>query len=224
MRKVGMITIGQAPRQDIAPIVEKHLAGRAELVQAGVLDQMTKAEIASKLAPTAGDYVLTSRLTSGESVVLSRERIQPILQQKIADMERSGIRNILLLCTGVFPGLRAEQAFLLEPDRIIPPMAAIMAKGRRLGVLVPLAEQVEALREKYAPHGLEPIFAVVSPFALDRAAYQAAIEPLKDKVDVLLMDCMGYTEEARELVSELTGLPVVLSSAFMAKLIAEWCS
>lgn len=111
MRKVGMITIGQAPRQDIAPIVEKHLAGRAELVQAGVLDQMTKAEIANKLAPTASDYVLTSRLTSGESVVLSRERIQPILQQKIADMERSGIRNILLLCTGVFPGLRAEQAF-----------------------------------------------------------------------------------------------------------------
>lgn len=25
----GMITIGQAPRQDIAPIVERHLAGRA---------------------------------------------------------------------------------------------------------------------------------------------------------------------------------------------------
>ncbi|WP_198159935.1 hypothetical protein [Brevibacillus parabrevis] len=34
----------------------------------------------------------------------------------------------------------------------------------------------------------------------------------------------GYTEEARELVSVLTGLPLVLSSAFMAKLIAEWCS
>lgn len=37
-----MITIGQAPRNDVAPIIEKYLEGRAELVQVGVLDGMTK--------------------------------------------------------------------------------------------------------------------------------------------------------------------------------------
>ncbi|TGV30607.1 hypothetical protein EN829_036280 [Mesorhizobium sp. M00.F.Ca.ET.186.01.1.1] len=53
----------------------------------------------------------------------------------------------------------------------------------------------------------QDIAPIVERHLAGRAAYQAAIEPLKDKVDVLLMDCMGYTEEARELVSELTGLP-----------------
>ncbi|MXO80555.1 AroM protein, partial [Paenibacillus sp. OT2-17] len=38
MHKLGMITIGQAPRSDVAPIVERALEGRAELVQAGALD------------------------------------------------------------------------------------------------------------------------------------------------------------------------------------------
>lgn len=42
MERLGMITIGQAPRNDVAPIIEKYLEGRAELVQVGVLDGMTK--------------------------------------------------------------------------------------------------------------------------------------------------------------------------------------
>lgn len=221
MKQVGMITIGQAPRHDVAPIIEKHLAGRAELVQVGVLDGMTKEEIRSNLAPGPGEYVLTSRLPDGEAVVMSRESIQPILQNKIRDLEAGGIQNILLLCTGVFPGLHVERSTLLEPDQIIPPVVAAIAKGRRLGVLAPLPEQVEALREKYTPYGLDPVFAVASPFNLDPDAYQQAIEPLKGQADLLLLDCMGYSEEARQLVCDLSGKPAILSTALMAKLMSE---
>ncbi|MET3292809.1 AroM protein [Brevibacillus fluminis] len=221
MRQVGMITIGQAPRTDVAPIVEKYLEGRAELVQAGVLDGMALAEINANLSPGPGDYVLTSRLVSGESAVMARERIQPILQRKINDFEERGITNILLLCTGVFPGLRAEQSFLIEPDHVIPPVVATMAKGRKLGVIVPLPEQVDALRDKYSPHGLDPVFAVASPYKHDPQAYQTAASQLKGEVDLILLDCMGYTEEARQLVADLTGLPVILSNAIMAKIVSE---
>ncbi|WP_312112727.1 AroM family protein [Brevibacillus reuszeri] len=221
MKQVGMITIGQAPRNDVAPILETHLAGRAELTQSGVLDGMTLEAIRQNLAPAPGEYVLTSRLSDGEQVIMSRERIQPILQQKIRALESCGIRNILLLCTGVFPGLQTEHAVLFEPDQMIPPIVALLAKGRRLGVIAPLHEQVGALREKYTPYGLDPVFAVASPFRVDKQAYQEALEPLKDQVDLLLMDCMGYSEEARQLMSELSGMPVILSTALMAKLISE---
>ncbi|WP_103110882.1 AroM family protein [Brevibacillus reuszeri] len=221
MKQVGMITIGQAPRNDIAPIIETHLAGRAELIQCGVLDGMTVEAIRQNLSPAPGEYVLTSRLPDGEQVVMSRESIQPILQEKIRGLESLGIPNILLLCTGVFPGLHTESAVLLEPDQMIPPVVAILAKGRRLGVIAPLQEQVSALREKYTPYGLDPVFAVASPFTLDKQVYQQALEPLRDQVDLLLMDCMGYSEEARQLVSELTEKPVILSTALMSKLISE---
>lgn len=221
MKRLGMITIGQAPRPDVAPIIETYLAGRAELVQAGVLDGLSAQEVAERLSPGDGEYVLTSRMASGEAAVMSREKIQPILQEKIRGMEQSGIQTILLLCTGVFPGLAAEKAFLIEPDQVIPPTLAAMTKGKRLGVLLPLEEQKETLKEKYHQHELFPVFAAASPYEEDEGSFRAACAELKEQADIVILDCMGYTEKAREIVSALTGLPVILSNAMMAKLVSE---
>ncbi|TBL79065.1 AroM family protein [Paenibacillus thalictri] len=221
MERLGMITIGQAPRDDVAPIVEKYLEDRAELVQSGVLDGLTKAYIEQHLQPEKDDYVLTSRLTSGESVVMARRKIQPLLQGKIEALEAQGIKQILLLCTGVFPGLRSGTSYLIEPDHIIPPAIKAMVGSRRLGVLVPLEEQKESLRSKYEPYGLDPVFAVASPYKNDEANFRKAADELKDNADLILLDCMGYTEQARRRMAEATGLPVVLSNAIMAKLVSE---
>jgi protein AroM len=46
------------------------------------------------------------------------------------------------LCTGAFRGLHLKRGFLLEPDRIIPPAVAGLARDRRLGILVPIASQI----------------------------------------------------------------------------------
>ncbi|MED5020522.1 AroM family protein [Paenibacillus chibensis] len=221
MTKLGAITIGQAPRKDVTPILEDHLPPRVELVQAGVLDGLTKDYIDAHLLPDQEAYTLTSRLSDGSSVVMGRSKIQPILQKKIYDMELEGIQNILLLCTGVFPGLHAKNAYLIEPDHIIPPAVKAMVGGRRLGVIVPLAEQKTSLKPKYEPHGLYPEFAVASPYILDPESFQEAASELKDKVDLILLDCMGYTEKARSLVAEASGLPVILSNAIMAKIVSE---
>jgi protein AroM len=221
MKKLGMITIGQAPRTDVAPIIEKYLDGRAELVQVGVLDGMSKKYIEENLYPEKDDYVLTSRLVTNESVIMSREKIKPILQEKITYLEQQGIEQILLLCTGVFPGLTTSSSYLIEPDHVIPPTVKAMVGDRRFGVIVPLSEQKESLYPKFSPFGLEPFFAVASPYHHDHAGYEEAAENLKNKVDIILLDCMGYTEEAREMISKATGLPVILSNAIMAKLTSE---
>jgi len=221
MQRLGMITIGQAPRTDVAPIIERYLEGRAELVQVGVLDGFAKAYIEQNLAPEPGHYVLTSRLTTGESVVFSREKIQPILQGKIHELEETGITQILLLCTGVFPGLKTNTAHLIEPDLIIPPAIKAMAGGRQLGVMVPLPEQTDNLQPKYAPLGLHPVFGIASPYHNDEDNFHRAANELKAKSDLILLDCMGYTEKARELVQQISGKPVVLSNALMAKLVSE---
>ncbi|WP_282936784.1 AroM family protein [Paenibacillus sp. RC67] len=221
MGKLGMITIGQAPRNDVAPIIEKYLEHRAELVQVGVLDGMSKEDIEQNLHPEAGDYVLTSRLTNGDSVVMSREKIQPLLQNKIFELEQAGIKQILLLCTGVFPGLKGKSSYLIEPDHIIPPTLKAMVGQRRLGVIVPLEEQKDHLMPKYTPLGLNPFFAVASPYHNNLNNFHRAASELKDKVNIIVLDCMGYTEEARELVAQASQLPVVLSNAIMAKLVSE---
>ncbi|KAF9115474.1 AroM family protein [Paenibacillus cellulositrophicus] len=221
MTKLGVITIGQAPRKDVTPILEEHLPSGVDIVQAGVLDGMTKEEIDAKLKPEEGDHTLTSRLTTGQSVVMGRSKMQPLLQQKIYAMEEQGIRQILLLCTGVFPGLATQSSYLIEPDHIIPPAVKAMVGPRRLGVIVPLEEQKGSMNSKFELHGLHPAFAVASPYIVEEGNFEAAARALKDQTDLILLDCMGYTEEARRIVAEASGLPVILSNAIMAKIVSE---
>ncbi|WP_434630683.1 AroM family protein [Thermoanaerobacterium thermosaccharolyticum] len=221
MKKLGMITIGQAPRTDVAPIIEKYLDNRAELIQCGVLDGLTKEYIKQNLYPEKGEYVLTTRLATGESVVISREKIQPILQDKIYLLEKEGIKQIVLLCTGEFPGLKTNESYLIEPDRILTPIVKVLVDNRRLGVIVPLEEQMEILKSKYYSYNLDPLIVAASPYKKDLMAFTEACQKIKDNVDIILLDCMGYTEEIRDLVSKMMGLPVILSNALMAKLVSE---
>ncbi|WP_151734391.1 AroM family protein [Paenibacillus tengchongensis] len=221
MRQLGMITIGQAPRSDVAPILEHCLGGRAELVQAGVLDGFTAPEVQERFAPQAGEYVLTTRMLGGSAAVISRERIKSVLQGKIDAMEEAGIRQILLLCTGTFPGLTARSAHLIEPDQLIPPVVQAMLGGRRLALIGPLPEQEANLNEKFAvPGGSSLPFAAASPYTGTEAEFRAAAEKLKGQADLIVLDCMGYVEQHREWAAS-SGVPTVLSNALMGKLIAE---
>lgn len=54
MKNIGLITIGQAPRQDVAPIIEKYLEGKAGLVQSGVLDGFTAEQVKEYYNPAPG--------------------------------------------------------------------------------------------------------------------------------------------------------------------------
>lgn len=220
LKQLGLITIGQAPRTDVAPILEKYLEGRAELLQSGVLDGFTPAQVKENYAPGEGEYVLTSRMSDGSAAVVSRERIMPVLQGKIDAMEAAGITTILLLCTGEFPGLRTVRAHLIEPDRIIPPVVQALTGKRRLGLIGPLPEQEQNLNEKFAASGSTLPFAAVSPYTGNEAEFRAAAEKLKDQTDLIVLDCMGYVEQHRQWAAS-AGVPVVLSNALMGKLIAE---
>ncbi|WP_025715918.1 AroM family protein [Paenibacillus sp. 1-18] len=173
----------------MAPIVERALEGRAELLQAGALDGLSLDYIQQHLAPSPGEYVLTSRLTTGESVVISREKILPLLQDKITRMEEQGVRTILLLCTGVFPGLHTRTAFLIEPDHVLPPVLKAMSSGRRLGLIGPLEEQKNNLKLKFSPYGLNPKFAAASPYSGSAEEFRQAALQFKDHADLIVLDC-----------------------------------
>uniref|UniRef100_UPI0019536081 AroM family protein n=1 Tax=Escherichia coli TaxID=562 RepID=UPI0019536081 len=53
-RKLGTLTIGQAPRADITPILDAHVDGALPRIHAGVLDGLTRGEVAEQFAPKPG--------------------------------------------------------------------------------------------------------------------------------------------------------------------------
>ena len=69
MKKIGAITIGQAPRTDILQDIEPILGPDVVLIQAGALDTMTLDEVRS-LRPDGQGNTLVSRMRDGTAVTL----------------------------------------------------------------------------------------------------------------------------------------------------------
>ena len=83
MKKIGAITIGQAPRTDILQDIEPILGPDVVLIQAGALDTMTLDEVRS-LRPDGQGNTLVSRMRDGTAVTLQEQKILPLIQQRTA--------------------------------------------------------------------------------------------------------------------------------------------
>ncbi|MFT8879369.1 MAG: AroM family protein [Oenococcus sp.] len=225
-KQLLMLTIGQSPRTDVAPIIEENLGPDSQLRQIGALDGLSETEIKERISPHNVDqhdhYLLTSRLNNGHSVVMLRSKLQPLIQAKIDEAEAQGFTTIFLLCTGMFPGLNTRQINLVEPDLIIPPIVKMIVGDHRLGVIVPLKEQLAMDSQKYKKAGLKPIYDFASPYADDERHFQEVAHRMGPKVDYILMDCMGFNEHWRQIVSKESGKVVILSNALIAKVLSEF--
>ena len=90
MTKVGLITVGQAPRSDVVPDMAAILGGDVEIVEAGALDGLSREQIAP-LAPEGDDEILVTRLADGSSVFVGKSKMIPRIEAKIAALEDGGV-------------------------------------------------------------------------------------------------------------------------------------
>jgi protein AroM len=220
-RPLGTLTIGQAPRPDVVPIIERHVPPQTRLIHRGVLDRLSRGEIAERYEADPDEAALITRLQDGNSVNLSRRRMRDGVQSMLGTLEGDGCDVMLLLCTGTFVGLECRRAWLIEPDHIIPATVAGLIEQRQLGIVVPIAGQVTSEAEKWRPLARTPLFAVASPYAAgDEAVLNAARELRDEGADAVLLDCIGFTERHRTAIAGL-GLPIILSNAVAAKAVGE---
>jgi protein AroM len=221
-RTLGTLTIGQAPRRDVVPIIEKHVPRGTRLVHRGALDGMTRADVAAQLAPGPGEAALITPLQDGRSILLSRQQMRDRVQRVVRQLEEDRCDVILVLCNGTFEGLESRTAWLVEPDHLIPGAVAGLVERRQLGVLVPIAGQITSEAAKWGPLARPPLFAFASPYGDDGdGAVRRAGETLKTQgAEGFLLDCIGFTEQHRAMLAPL-GLPVILSNAIVAKAVGE---
>ena len=218
---LGTLTIGQAPRPDVTPIIDRHVPAGVRRLHRGVLDGLSRAEIDATYRPGPGEAALVTRLVDGGEVVLSRRRMRDGVERGLAALDAAGCDVILLLCTGTFDGLDCAKAWLIEPDHIIPGMVAGLIERRQLGIIVPIAGQIESEAGKWNGLARPPLFAAVSPYTAPPEAVVAAGAEIKAQgAAAILLDCIGFTERHRAVLAGL-GLPVILSNAVVAKAVGE---
>jgi protein AroM len=145
-RPVGVVTIGQTPRDDLTPELALHLPG-VQLVERGALDGLTADEIAS-LAPGPDEVPVITRLAGGGSVTVSHGRITSLLRRALEDLVADGVPSTILACTGELPEI--DVSGVLRPGTLMRRALAGYAEcGYRVGVVCPLAEQIEVVERSW---------------------------------------------------------------------------
>ncbi|MDH7477422.1 MAG: AroM family protein [Candidatus Bathyarchaeota archaeon] len=214
--KIGLITIGQSPRTDVTPLLRDMLGSEVELIEKGALDDLERKEI-EKLAPTARDYMLVTRLRDGTSVKVARKHMVPRVQKCIMELEGLGVDFTLLLCTGEFPSLKAKKP-LIMPDKLISNIVQCV-KGGKIGIVVPEKEQIPYMKRKWERKGLSIVITTANPYGESKNFEEAAKFLAKEHVDLIVLDCIGFTPKVKEIFRHLTEKPVLLPQTFLGHLL-----
>jgi len=216
LRAVTFVTIGQTPRVDLVPELVAHLPEGVAVREVGALDGMEADDVAL-LAPDADEPRLVTRMADGSQVVVHKPWMHTRVQWLLDGMASDDEQVVVLLCTGEFPGLRTPGVFLDAQHLVDHGVAALCAGMTRIGLLLPLAEQADEFHWRPAPYqAVHTTFA--SPYAGDR--FEAAGTELAD-CDVIVMHCMGYTEDQRRRVVAASGRPVLLARRLVASAVAQ---
>lgn len=209
-----LITIGQSPRDDIVSEMVDYWTPCPTIVQVGALDNLS-IEALRQMAPSGSEPQLVSRLRDGSEIILGKRKTTRRLQDLLNGP--ASCTASALMCTGRFDSLRPSGLFF-DAHALVDDLVESMARGlSRIGIVVPLAEQVNELRQASrfwrGDEGIQITPAINSPYRgeeFDRVGRELS------ECELIVMHCMGYTRRQKSQMVALTGRPVILAREVLA--------
>lgn len=219
--KIGAVTVGQAPRKDVEEDIRAILPKEAELIQRGALDHITEEEL-KEIEPEEGDYILVSRLLDGRQVRFAEKKILPRIQRAIEELEKEQVSCILMFCTGKFPEEVCSKRLLLYPYDLLKAVAPLLTKKKHLDIVVPSESQIPQSREHWQKYADHVTVTAASPYGLQEEIERAGKILAKTNGDLIILDCIGYSEKMKKRMEEITGKSVLLPRTLLARIAAEY--
>jgi protein AroM len=218
-KTIGLLTIGQSPRPDMTADLQPIFAEKADYIEAGALDGLTKKQVES-MKPEPGEHFLVTRLADGSMVTVASRHLSDLMQQQVSRMETEGVCAIMILCTEGFQPFDCSIP-VIYPNDVLKSLVPMAAPGGHIGVILPEAGQMEdfaGIWKQVVPnvtacHG--------SPYTEDGSLERAAKSFAHTDVDLIVLDCMGYSSIQQKMVHDLSGKPVLLSRTLAAKVLIE---
>jgi protein AroM len=214
MKKIGMLTIGQSPRNDIIPGLLEILGEGYEIVEAGALDDHTLEDI-EKIDLNPEHYILVSRMRDGTEIKITKKYVVPLMQRQLDRIEAQGVRLTVVMCTGRFPPFKSK-------GLVVTPSEGALKEGR-LGVVFPTAEQEGYAEKEFGRPGVEVYADSVSPYEAEDV--EGLLKRLREQdLDLIFLNCFGFPSWLKEKIVEATGKPVIQSNALIARVLKELVS
>ena len=218
--KLGLITIGQSPRTDITNDIKPILDDKFKLIQRGALDNLSLDYISNNISPETNDEILVSRISNGSQVTIGKSKIIPLIQQKINELDEIGTDIIALLCNDPFPQF-THKALLIKPEEVLHSMAAKLTQTKKVGVIMPSKAQLDRIKVLWNKYGIEAVPIGVSPYDNSENIAAESKKLIDDDIDLIFMECFGYSIEMKKTVEKITNKPVLLAKTLLFSIINE---
>jgi protein AroM len=218
MKQIGMLTIGQSPRDDLIPGLMNILGEEFKIVEAGALDDLTIDDV-NKIDLNPEDYILVSRMRDGKEIKITKKFVVPRMQKQLDKIEAQGVRLTVVMCTGKFPQFKSN-GLVVTPSEILKGVVEGSLKAGKLAVVYPTEEQIPYAEKDFGRPGLKLYADTVSPYEPEDV--EGLLKRLeKEKPDLIFLNCFGFPTELKQRVQEATGKPTIHSSSLIARVLKE---
>ncbi len=218
MKKIGMLTIGQTPRNDLIPGLMDILGPGYDVIEAGALDDHTMDDV-NKIDLDPDHYILVSRMRDGTEIKITKKYVVPLLQGQLDLLEEQGVRLTVVMCTGKFPQFRSR-GLVVTPSEVLKGVIAGSLKKGKLAVVYPTEEQIPYAEKDFGREGVDVYADSVSPYEEDDV--KGLLDRLvREDPDLVFLNCFGFPYSIKQQVQEATGKPTIHSSALIARVIKE---
>ncbi len=217
--KIGLLTIGQSPRQDLTRDLAPILGDNVEILEYGALDDLSLPEI-EKLAPGPNEPFQVTLLRTGQEVYLKKPPIIPLLGQGVDRLNEMGAQVIIIWCTGDFPDF-PSRAPIIKPDPIMRSVVSAIMPTGTLGILCPAPDQCPQIRAKWESMGYRCFVEGYSPFKPLEPLEDVMTRIPQDQIDMMVLDCMGMKTTMKNQVRAFTDKPIILPLSLIARVASE---
>lgn len=213
--RLALLTIGQSPRQDVIDDIG-YLLRNVDYIERGVLDGLNKEYIERNLSPKPGEDFYITRLSNGSQVKVSKKLIDEMMVELVRKVEEY-VDLIVIMCTGDF-NISSKKLLLLPSKVIVKFIESLSPKS--LGVLVPGKGQEDMAYNRWIEIVDNVKVFAWSPYTDGEYLLKSIAKNLKD-VDIIVMDCIGYSTGHGNLLKRITGKPVVVPRHLIASIITS---
>ncbi|MFC4349608.1 AroM family protein [Kordiimonas lipolytica] len=212
-------TIGQGTRKDLLLEWQSLLPKHVQVEVRGALDGLVGTDIAAQ-APEVGDTPLFTVLANGKHVIVGHQKITKRLHALLKEPTQSKQTINVLACTSDFPVL--YKTGLIMPSRVVPGLIRSVTEGKRVGVFVPLLEQVPVCENSWRMAGLNKLNVLpLRPDSDSQAISTAVAEMAKFEPDIIVCDCFSFGSDVKNLIASELNCSVVLPVTLMARIVGE---
>lgn len=228
MKKIiGMLTIGQTPRDDITPMFREILGPDFEIMEAGALDGLTLEDIKG-IDIRPDDYILVSRMSDGTEVKITKRFVIPRIQEKITELEERMSAKLVepfslltvVMCTGAFPQFESK-GLVVTPQEILKGVLNGSLKKGKLGVVYPTKEQMPGAHSNFGSDDVETYADATSPYEGSEELEALAERLSAQNLDLIFLNCFSFSSDLKKHIAERTGVPTIQSNAVIARMLKE---